>query len=327
MVQRILERGQIETLARRDIPRILLPAPDALFRERAARLRALAPASALGSYLQLLAVVADAQQAAYAALTPAEHERLRACGGDARADAARQAGMPPLPANRLSRDPCWHAVLQRILADGRGHPAFPPAAAALLERLAGAAPDWLEAQADAVLEVAAAAEPDVAAAPFVMAALQVLWTALRSGFDTASLAPLADAPGLCPCCGTPPVASIVHAKGAEAGYRFLACPLCACQWHRVRVQCSRCGADGKDLAYHALTGIDAVDDSAVKEAAVRAETCSRCKGYRKILYAEKDMGVEAVADDLASHALDVLLAEQGFERMSGNPLLWPDAER
>jgi FdhE protein len=29
-----------------------------------------------------------------------------------------------------------------------------------------------------------------------------------------------------------------------------------------------------------------------------------------------------VADDLASVALDLLLAEEGYHRASGNPLLW-----
>jgi FdhE protein len=32
--------------------------------------------------------------------------------------------------------------------------------------------------------------------------------------------------------------------------------------------------------------------------------------------------VEAVADDVASIALDVLLGEKGYHRVNGNPLLW-----
>ena len=43
---------------------------------------------------------------------------------------------------------------------------------------------------------------------------------------------------------------------------------------------------------------------------------------RKILYEERDTAVEPVADDLASLALDLLLAEEGYHRASGNPLLW-----
>ena len=44
--------------------------------------------------------------------------------------------------------------------------------------------------------------------------------------------------------------------------------------------------------------------------------------YRKIFYQEKQLGVDPVADDLASLALDVLMGEEGYSRSSGNPLLW-----
>ena len=55
--------------------------------------------------------------------------------------------------------------------------------------------------------------------------------------------------------------------------------------------------------------------------------CDGCRCYRKIFYQEKEMGVEPVADDLASLALDLLMSEAGYHRASGNPLLWqrPDA--
>jgi FdhE protein len=91
----------------------------------------------------------------------------------------------------------------------------------------------------------------------------------------------------------------------------------------VRVLCSQCGASGKNIAYHSLEA-NAADkgSSEVGGAAVRAETCEQCHAYRKILYQEKDTGVEPVADDVASVALDLLLSEEGYHRASGNPLLW-----
>uniref|UniRef100_UPI0037702C67 formate dehydrogenase accessory protein FdhE domain-containing protein n=1 Tax=Pseudomonas syringae group genomosp. 7 TaxID=251699 RepID=UPI0037702C67 len=46
--------------------------------------------------------------------------------------------------------------------------------------------------------------------------------------------------------------SVVQARPPYASYRYLSCSLCACQWHYVRVQCSQCGAAGKDIAYRAL---------------------------------------------------------------------------
>ena len=76
MAQRILEPGEIETLASRDVPRIILPDVTSLFAERATRLRSLAAHSAIGGYLQLLAALADAQQAVLDELTPQQCEAL-----------------------------------------------------------------------------------------------------------------------------------------------------------------------------------------------------------------------------------------------------------
>ena len=144
------------------------------------------------------------------------------------------------------------------------------------------------------------------------------------GFALAADEPL-DVAGLCPLCGSLPVASLVYAQMPYQGYRYLHCALCACEWHMVRVQCSQCGAAGKDIAYHSLASAGAADDATPDGVAVRAETCEHCHSYRKILYQEKDPEVDAVADDLASIALDLLLAEQGYARASGNPLLWQPA--
>jgi len=90
----------------------------------------------------------------------------------------------------------------------------------------------------------------------------------------------------------------------------------------VRVQCTHCGASGKDIAYHSAASIGAAGTTEAGDAPVRAETCEQCRGYCKILYQEKDPGVELVADDIASIALDLLLSEAGYHRTSSNPLLW-----
>jgi FdhE protein len=168
----------------------------------------------------------------------------------------------------------------------------------------------IEAQADALLTVQSA-EIDAATAPFVMSALQVYWVHLASRFVAADICQL-DVPGVCPVCGTLPVASIVRADKDSQGYRYLHCALCATEWHMVRVTCSHCQAT-KGISYDSIEG---------GSEAVRAESCEACRTYRKIFYQEKDMGVEPVADDLASLALDLLLTEEGYHRASGNPLLW-----
>ncbi|MEQ4574590.1 MAG: formate dehydrogenase accessory protein FdhE [Gammaproteobacteria bacterium] len=321
MAQRILEPGQIETLAQRDIPRIILADRDRLFAARADRLRVLASASPISGYLQLLAALVDAQHAALARIAPERLAGLQAAAASQRRNGAAGAGMPPLHAASLARDGYWRTLLRELCAHCAGHEAFPAQAKAILEQLAAAQDAWLEAQADALLDVPGAPPVEAGTAPFVMAALQVYWVALGLAYGTGELAPMADAPGLCPLCGTAPVASLVHAQAPHASHRYLYCALCACQWHYVRVQCSRCGAAGKDIAYPSLAGIDDPADTA-KDAAVRAETCERCHGYRKILYLEKDPQVEPVADDLGTLALDLLLGEQGYERASQNPLLW-----
>jgi len=318
MTQRILEPGQIETLAQRSIPRIRIPDRAHVFARRAARLRSLAEASPIGDYLRLFAVVAEAQQSAladFAASLPTE----------AQIETAQTHGMPPISATSWPRSPQWQATLRTICDAVAQQPRLPEAVAQLVARIRDAASDELEAQADIVLG-ARDGEVDTAAAPFLMAALQVHWVALSSRFAANDVKPL-DVAGLCPLCGSLPVASLVYAQTPYQGYRYLHCALCACEWHMVRVQCSQCGAVGKDIAYHSLASASAADDTTPDGAAVRAETCDHCHSYRKILYQEKDPAVDPLADDLASIALDVLLAEQGYARASGNPLLWQPEQR
>lgn len=310
MTQRILEPGQIETLAARSIPRVRLPDRTRVFADRAARLRTLARDHAIGGYLELIARLCDAQ-----------HDALERHAPDAPSpetiELARTHGMPPIPASR-TRDAAWRTVMLELV-DALATYAEP--VAGLAQRLRDASPEWLEAQAEAVL-AARGDLVDLAAAPFVMAALQVDWTALTQYFDADRFLAI-DAPGVCPLCGSLPVASIVHAQGPYNGYRYLHCSLCATEWHRVRIHCTGCGAAGRDIGYHTLTRAQASDDGS---AAVRAESCEQCHGYRKIVYREKDARVEPVADDLASLALDVLLAEHGYHRLSANPLLWQRSE-
>jgi len=316
MTQRILEPGQIEQLAAHAIPRIRLPDRAQLFARRAARLRALADTSPIGDYLQLCAVVAEAQHAALAdfpAMLPSATQ----------VEAAQAHRMPPIPAADGARAKPWRDAFATICAAVAQAPRLPAAATQLAARLRNAGRDELEVLADLVLG-ARGGEVDAAAAPFVMAALQVNWVALSSRFGADQVRSL-DVPGLCPLCGSLPVASLVAAHAPYAGHRYLHCTLCACEWHMVRVQCSQCSASGKDIAYRSLKAI-AANDTAADVSAVRAETCEHCHSYRKIFYQEKDPAVEPVADDLASIALDLLLVEEGYARASGNPLLWQPAD-
>lgn len=317
MAQRILEPGQIETLAQRSIPRVRLPDRDRLFARRAERLRELADGHALGGYLRLMASLADAQQGALAHFdTPLPSAE--------QVEQAREFKMPPILATGWPRDPQWQHVVRGPIAAVAAAPELPAGVTALAARLREASSAWLEAQADALLAVRLE-HVDIATAPFVMAALQVHWVSLTAAFAADRVQAL-DVPGVCPLCGTLPVASLVAAQSPYTGYRYQHCGLCASEWHRVRAQCTHCGANGKDIGYHTLSRAEAAHDAAESSsAAVRAESCDACRSYRKILYREKDPAVEPVADDLASLSLDLLLGEHGYHRASGNPLLWQTA--
>lgn len=304
---RILPRGEIENLDHTRIPRLRMPERAGVFSDRAARLRSLAETSAIADYLRLMACLADAQQRALREFTPP------AIGPDTLAQAKKH-DMPPLPATGLARDPAWRGLLGRLLAEVAGHadtPAQAVEACTALRRTLEESPERIEGMADALL-AGRVEGADVAPAPFVMAALQVYWTAMAAGLEESQLP--VGAFGLCPTCGTPPVASMVRIGGAHDGFRYLCCPLCSCEWHLERVKCSHC-ASTKGIAYHFIEG---------GREGVKAESCEGCRSYRKIFYQEKDPFMEPVADDLGSLALDVLMGDEGFERRSGNPLLWQD---
>jgi len=306
-MRRILEPGQIEAFAEGAIPRLRLPDRTRLFAARAQRLRQLggtgAPGQAIGDYLRLMAAVAEAQQVAlrtFEAPLPTATQIGQ----------SHTHGMPLIHASGWPREREWRDLVAQLCGSVAAARDVPPGTREACERLRALPPQQMEAQADALLAARADAI-EVAAAPFLMAALQVYWVALASRLTPDNVAEL-EVPGLCPMCGTLPVASIVRADEHSQGYRYLHCALCATEWHLVRITCSQCQGTA-NIAYHSIEG---------GSEAIRAESCDECHTYRKILYQEKDPNVEPVADDLGSLALDLLMSEAGYHRGSGNPLLW-----
>jgi FdhE protein len=279
----------------------LLPLKASLFAERAERFAALSAGHSLGDWLAFLGL-----------LTRAQHDALKALPELPLPDAAtleqaRNHGMPPLNATSLPRPTVWRDVL-RQLAKELGNNA-PEAARHALEALATADDARLEKLADTLLSGEPQAS-DAAELPFVAAALQVVFTALASQLDGSHLQPL-DAHGVCPCCGSLPVASVVRLGAAINNLRYLHCSLCNTEWNVPRAVCTACETD-KSVALHELEGANG---------AVRAETCDSCKSYLKIVYQEKALNVDPVADDLATLALDLLVDEAGYERTGPNLLL------
>lgn len=343
-MQRILEPGQIESLDRTSIPRVRLPQRAEVFSARAARLRQLADGHPLGDYLRLMAALVDAQQRVLDDFTPSPPSPESIAQ-------AQQHCMPLVPATGGYDAGRWQPLLAPLLDAVAAQPDLPAAVRGVLTRVRAADPAALEAGAQSLL-AGHGKGVDAASAPFIMAALQVLWTGVASTFDVGDV-PMLDVPNVCPVCGTLPVASVVRIGGAYEGYRYLACGLCATEWHMVRVKCTHCEAS-EHVAYHVVdkggeatasgdavlaassggeilkgeNGRPKLDEAAKRVASspVRAESCDDCHGYRKIFYQDKDPFVEPVADDLASLALDVLMGEAGYARANGNPLLWQNAE-
>lgn len=271
---------------------VRLPNAAILFAGRAARLRHLAPGHSLEAWLSFLAQVADAQQAVIVA-------------GDG--------GTP---------DRQWLPDLRALIArlDGRVPDTARPAFAALAAHLDRNRTDGDEAVAGIARRLmdGSAGPDDLAPAPFVVAALQTAWTRHAAGLDPAAVAAPATAFS-CPVCGSPPAAGVIHTGMEAGGLRYLHCGLCHAAWHHVRSTCIACG-EGHQLTYHALT--PAAEDAAPDaDTGARAEACGGCHAYLKLFLAEKVPGLDPLADDLATLALDLLVGEEGFRRINVNPLL------
>jgi FdhE protein len=290
----------------REIPRVVLAA-GATFADRAQRLQGLAAGHVMGDYLRLLALLMQAQSAAQGA-RPAQPI------AEARLAASRDYGMPPLSAQSHERGNAWRDDLASIVDALRGQ--LVNGAAAALDAVRAMAPSDLEALADRVL-AGTTLDTDAAAVPFIGAALQVHFTRLAATLDAGTVAHC-DVATICPVCASRPVASVVRISPERQNLRYLACSLCATEWHMTRVQCSNCETD-KGLQYLAID----VDGRPPQRAVARAEACDECKTYLKIFYQDHDAGVEPQADDLATLALDLLVDERGYLRSGPDLLLHP----
>ncbi|MFK3776045.1 formate dehydrogenase accessory protein FdhE [Pseudomonas sp. NPDC089406] len=302
----ILEPGQIEASA--VMPPFLHLPPANLFELRAARLQHLAEGNALGDYLRLVARLCRIQQQLVdnpPGGLPVAEERQRLCISH---------GLPPLAADSLVREGPWLVWLTALLEHFQAEPAGPLADALISLRDSddvqrkGWAIALLGGQYDAV---------PAALVPFLGAALQAAWSSWLLALPQSELKP-ADSLAQCPACGSPAMAGVVRNRGKHNGLRYLACSLCACEWHVVRVKCVYCESS-KDLRYISLDD----DRHAPGKAPLRAECCPGCQGYLKQSYLENDAAAEPLADDLASLALDMRLDEEGWQRLAPNLLLAP----
>ena len=298
----VIQPGTIEAPPG-DIP-FLLPPQRNTFQTRAARLSALAEGHALADYLRFLSALARAQHQSmllFGHIRLPEPQQLTLC---------REHGMPPLGSRGWDRDPVWRKALRDILMELEAGP-LPEASRATIARLKDMDEASLERLAETLLAGDNDETLDRAAMPFIGAALQAYWLHLVTTLGTGAFGRL-DIPHLCPACGSAPMASVVRIGALDYGLRYLTCSLCNMQWHAVRIKCVFCDTT-KGITYYGIEGGSGV---------VKAETCEACHGYLKILYMDKDPNMDALADDVASLALDVLMAESGMARRGTNFLLY-----
>ncbi|GAB4072181.1 formate dehydrogenase accessory protein FdhE [Ancylobacter sonchi] len=283
-------------------PFAVVPDPATLFPIRAKRLRAYAAVSPAKLYLDFVAGIVDAQAETVAlapAPAPIPAEQVAR---------ASEFGMPPLDRSALAADPAFQPTLDILFDAIAKRPMPEPAAAALARvRQAGGAE-----RAEIAANVLAHAIPMEALAEhaFVAAGLEVLATRLAATLDAKALRPVSET-AVCPGCGGPPVASLIVEWPTAHGNRFCACELCATLWNYVRIKCVSCGST-KGIGYQEVEG---------GPGTVKAETCDECRTYVKVLYQNKDVSMEALADDIGSLPLDIMMRDGPYRRAAYNPFL------
>jgi len=305
----ILEPGQIEAAA--SSPPFLYLPPHNLFSLRAARLERLAEGHALADYLRLIASVCRAQQQVLddpPLSEPVDRQRIELC---------QQHGLPPFAADSLTREDDWQLYLDALLQcyAEPAQPAVIDALTSLRQASSGQRRAWAVALVSGQYSLVPAA-----LVPFLGAALQTAWSHWLLSTADLKLTP-GDSLSQCPACGSPAMAGVIRHRGKHNGLRYLACSLCACEWHVVRVKCVYC-EQSKGLEYLSLED----DRHAANQAPLRAELCPGCNSYLKLLYLENDAEAEPLSADLASLVLDVRLAQDGYQRLAPNLLLAPGDE-
>jgi FdhE protein len=282
-------------------PFAVLPDPASVFLRRSERFAELAPGHQIEPYLILLSQITRAQHDVQAtmprsALPPARQLQL-----------AHDNIMPPISTALMeldeAADQTFDSLLKQLATED-----LAPTARLTLEVVAQATPIERRAMMRAVVldEV-----PDDAVAEHVLAAaaVQLVFTRLAVRLDVASLQRVAD--GACPSCGGAPSASAIVGWNGAHGTRFCTCSICATQWNVVRIRCLVCSSES-GIAYHSIEG---------GSETIMGETCESCSSYVKMLHQHKEAGLDPLADDVASLALDLTLAKAGWQRASVNPFL------
>jgi FdhE protein len=282
-------------------PFAVLPDPASVFLRRSERFAELAPGHQIEPYLILLSQITRAQHDVQARMP------VSALPSAKQLQLAHDNIMPPISTALMeldeAADQTFDCLLKQLATED-----LAPTARLTLEVVERATPAERRAMMRAVVldEV-----PDDAVAEHVLAAaaVQLVFTRLAAQLDVTSLQRVAD--GACPSCGGAPSASAIVGWNGAHGTRFCTCSICATQWNVVRIRCLVCSSES-GIAYHSIEG---------GSETVMGETCESCSSYVKMLHQHKEAGLDPLADDVASLALDLTLAKEGWQRASVNPFL------
>jgi FdhE protein len=285
-------------------PFVILPDSSRLFQRRSSRFEALAADSTLSPYLRFLGALAHQQADLASSLPPPEP--LPA----AQIARARTGGMPPLDRVALAECPALLETLDRLF-DAAASIEKPDMAHRALKSLRDAGPAGRAGIVRNVLSQALPAPDALAQHLYVAAAVQIVAAATAGTLDAGGVAPVEI--GVCPVCGALPVVSLITGFQGADGVRYAVCSCCATQWNEVRVKCLACGST-KGISYRAV-------DEGADDATIKAEVCDECGSWVKVLYQNKNPSLEAVADDVASLGLNVLMRDSQYRPAGHNPFL------
>jgi FdhE protein len=243
-----------------------------------------------------------------AVLREGQHRAWEEAAASAVLPGAHAPGTPLLTGARIPLDPtyarAWDSRLL-LLASQAGPDAAPLARAAQSPTLDGCALLEAAINADdarlAMLADDLGSEVEPLAAVTDLAALPLL-QALRSRFAPAVSDHWHE--GGCPICGDWP--RLAEIRGLERA-RHLRCARCGGDWQQPGVRCAYCDATGQGTR---ATLISEQDGEARK-----VETCTRCRGYLKVVSTLRAWpGDEVCLADLSTIDLDLAALERDYER-------------
>jgi FdhE protein len=293
---KIIEPGEIQGLPDKDMPQLVVPSPKHLFAERASRLEYLAKDGELKGWLEFCAMLAKAQSEVIDKVSVASVD-------DSLITGSLKNHIPPLSISTWKVNEEWSTVYQKFteqLATNK----LPQKATESIAAFSKLSPDDQAKQVIAFLNAdEASVRPEYA--PFIGAALQLIWTK-RAEQLAAYTEFYKGESSLCPVCGSHPIASVVRTGDRDAN-RFMACSLCASEWYGPRARCTNCE-----------TPIEVSILGESQEDSVQGECCDECHGYLKLMLQSKDPMMEVMADDLATIGLDIALSNEGFQRTGRN---------